>query len=39
MSDVLMMALMVAAFAVAAFYVGLCDRLASRPDPPHEDQR
>jgi len=39
MSDVLMMALTIAAFAVAALYVGLCDRLARRPDSPHEDQR
>jgi hypothetical protein len=39
MSDVLMMALMVAAFGVAVLYVGLCDRLARRPDLPHEHQR
>jgi hypothetical protein len=39
MSDVLMMALMVAAFAVAAAYVGLCERLARRPELLDEDQR
>ena len=39
MADVLMMALVVAAFAVAALYVGFCERLARRPELPGEDQR
>jgi hypothetical protein len=32
MADVLMMALVVAAFVVAVLYVGLCDRLARHPE-------
>jgi hypothetical protein len=39
MADVLMMALVVAFFAAAALYVGLCDRLARRPELPDEDDR
>jgi hypothetical protein len=39
MSDVLMMALVVTAFAVAALYVGLCDRLARHPEMPGEKPR
>jgi hypothetical protein len=38
-SDVLMLALVVAAFAAAAAYAGLCNRLGRRPDLPDEDHR
>ena len=37
MSDVLMLALVVAAFAAAVAYARLCHQLGRRPDTPHED--
>jgi hypothetical protein len=39
MLDLAMMALVVAAFAGAAAYVGLCNRLALRRDTPDENHR
>jgi hypothetical protein len=39
MADVLTMALVVAAFAAAAAYAGLCDRLGRRPQMPDQDHR
>jgi hypothetical protein len=36
MLDVVMVALVVAAFAAAAIYARLCRQLARRPDMPHE---
>jgi hypothetical protein len=37
MLDVLMVALVVAAFAAAAVYARLCHQLGRRPNTPHED--
>jgi hypothetical protein len=39
MSDVLMLALLLAAFAATAAYARLCKRLGRRPDMPDEDHR
>jgi len=39
MLDLLMMAVVVAAFAAAAAYAGLCNRLGRRPEMPDEDLR
>ena len=37
MLDLAILALVVAAFAAAAAYAGLCNRLARRPETPDED--
>jgi hypothetical protein len=39
MLDILMLALVAAAFAAAAAYAGLCNRLGRRPDMPDEDRK
>jgi hypothetical protein len=39
MSDVLMVALMIMAFAAAAAYAGFCNQLGGRPDVPDGDRR
>jgi hypothetical protein len=39
MLDVLMLGLVVPAFAVAAAYAGLCSRLGRRPDMPDENRK
>jgi hypothetical protein len=39
MLDLVMVALIVAAFAAAAAYAGLCNRLGRRPDMPGEEDR
>ena len=39
MLDILMLALVVAAFAAAVAYAGVCNRLGRRPDIPDEYHR
>jgi len=39
MLDILMLALVMGAFAAAAAYAGVCNRLGRRPDMPDEDHR
>jgi|HubBroStandDraft_1064217.scaffolds.fasta_scaffold4697147_2 hypothetical protein len=39
MLDVVMMALVVAAFVAAAAYAGLCNQLGRNPDKPDEEER
>jgi len=39
MLDILMLALVMGAFAAAAAYAGLCSQLGRRPEMPDEDHR